>query len=133
MLSEKTYLKIMRGSAIYDLVVTSGFATPFTFALGWGHLTALHTKLNLAGEVPQAGLYLTFMASLMGSVVVIWSLARLKINRAVLGRFDGAGRALFSAWMVWALSQGASGLIYFLLVPEVAWMVVQFLPYRKAA
>lgn len=133
MLTEQTYLRIMRASAIYDLIVTGAFATPFSFALVWGHLSALHVRFALAGEVPEAGLYLSFMASLMGSVVVIWSVARLWVNKAILGRFDGIGRLLFSLWMIWALGQGGSGLIYALLVPELAWMAAQFLPYRKPA
>jgi hypothetical protein len=49
--SRPAYLRVVRASAWYDLVVTAGFATPWTYALLHGALSSLGDGLGL-GALP---------------------------------------------------------------------------------
>jgi len=71
-------------------------------------------------------------SNLLGSVVIVWSLVRLKLNMLILARYDAAARYLFSAWMVYALLNGASFFILGMLVVEISWGMAQSLRIRKA-
>ncbi|WP_395400152.1 hypothetical protein [Pseudoduganella sp. UC29_106] len=42
----ETYSRIVRASALYDLIVTLPFATPWTFAIAHGHLSAVNAALG---------------------------------------------------------------------------------------
>lgn len=130
MIKHSTYMKIMRASALYDLVVTAPFMLPVSFVFVWTSLAGLHKSLGLSGSVPEPGLYLVFMANLLGSVVVVWSLARLWMNVAILGRFDAAARFLFVLWQSVALFNGASVLLIGYLIIEVVFGVLQILPTK---
>lgn len=133
MLDAQTYLRIVRASAIYDLVVTLAFATPWTFLLLLGALDVLHQRLGLPGSIPVADPMSVLLANLMGSVVVIWSLARLRLNLPVLGRYDAAARFLFAAWQIHALGQGMSLILLPILILEVAFGFLQLLPISDDA
>ncbi|GAA2259622.1 hypothetical protein GCM10009853_010780 [Glycomyces scopariae] len=126
-----SYLTVVRASAAYDLVVTAGFATPWTLALVHAGLNALSGSLGLAafpGLDPMQVLY----ANLMGSVVVVWSLLRLVRPQRLHGLFDAAARVLFSLWMANALAHGAPDLLWAFLVVEIAWGAVQLAPWASA-
>ncbi len=130
MLKKSTYLKLVRLSAWYDLIVTGGFATPWSLALIIGSLNALHTAWGLPGETVVLTTYATLFGSFFGSVVVIWSVYRLRHASVALGRYDGVGRALFSLWQLNALLNGASLLILPVLVIEICFGIAQWLPVR---
>lgn len=125
-----TYRHIVRASAIYDLLVTAPFATPWTFALGYGHLQALNGALGGAPLPAFAPLHVLF-ACLMGSIVLVWAVLRLRDPQPRLGRYDGAARFLFAAWMAWALAVSHAPLLWLFIVPEAAWGIVQWLPLRQ--
>lgn len=67
----------------------------------------------------------------MGSIVLVWSVLRIRDPQPRLGRYDAAGRLLFSAWMAWALAVTGEPLIWLFLLPEAAWCIVQCLPVRR--
>lgn len=118
--------RVVRASAVYDLVVTVAFALPWTAVAVLGGLGALHHRLGLAGATPSPGdVYQVLFAGLMGSLVTVWSVYRIARPSLAAGAADTVGRALFSLGMVVALAHGASPLVLVLLVPEVAWGVVQ--------
>ena len=127
-LTPSSYLKIVRASAAWDLVVTAGFATPWTFAL-------VHTALNAGGGAfglgafPELDLMQVLYANLMGSVVLVWSLLRLMRPLEIHGLYDGIARVLFSTWMAYALTEGAPNLVWAFLIPEMMWGVVQLAPW----
>lgn len=132
MLDAKRYLAIVRASALYDLVVTLPFVTPWTFGLivalvGWAD-----SGLDLPGAALVPDTATVLLANLMGSVVVVWSVARLHLGLAVLGRYDGVARLLFATWQVNALLNGMSWAILPLLVVEISFGIAQFLPVRRA-
>ncbi|GAA1666039.1 hypothetical protein GCM10009830_09610 [Glycomyces endophyticus] len=126
-----SYLTVVRASAAYDLVVTAGFATPWTFALVHAGLNALSGALGLdafPGLDPMQILY----ANLMGSVVVVWSLLRLARPQRLHGLLDAAARVLFSLWMAYALASGGPDLLWPFLIVEVSWGAIQLAPWLSA-
>ncbi|MEU4966777.1 hypothetical protein [Streptomyces smyrnaeus] len=129
--SGRTYLRVVRASAWYDLVVTAGFATPWTYALLHGVLSSVSDALGL-GVLPALEPMQTLYANLMGSVVVVWALLRIVRPLPVHGLFDGAARALFAMWQAYALTHGATRLLLAFLVVEVAFGVVQLLPWWRS-
>jgi hypothetical protein len=125
------YLSIVRASAWYDLLVTWPFATPWTFVWLYGSLATLAQSLGLPGTVHPLDATHVMFANLLGSVVVVWSLARLLSPSIQLGRLDGAARFLFAAWQVNAFQSGANAIVLGFTLFELIFGVLQFLPVEK--
>ncbi|MBK4987822.1 MULTISPECIES: hypothetical protein [Pseudomonas] len=132
MWSNTQYRQLVRASGLYDLLITVGFATPWTFAWLHGWLSTLHGTLGLAGEIPVFEPMHVMMANLMGSIVCVWAWLRIRHPQVLFGRYDAAGRVLFSAWQLYALANGASALLWGILVLEVLWAIAQLAPVAKA-
>jgi hypothetical protein len=118
--------RIVFASALYDLLVTLPFATPWSAAWTLTQLRALHAKLGLGGTAlpalePTALMFVSFF----GTVVTLWAVVRLRSPSLHHGRVDTVGRAAFSAWMAWALLQGASHFLLGMLALELGWFLVQ--------
>jgi hypothetical protein len=125
------YLHLVRASAWYDLVVTAGFATPWTYLLVHDALSAMGTTLGL-GALPPTDAMQVLYANLMGSVVVVWAVLRLVAARPVHGLFDGVARALFATWQGYAIGHGATRLLWLFLVVEVGFGLAQLVPWARA-
>jgi len=128
--SPATFRHLVRASAIYDLVVTAPFATPWTFAWNWRQLSALDVRLG-GTALPPFDVYATLVACLMGSIVLAWSALRIATPERRLGRYDGGARFLFSTWMAWALAITHQPLLWLFLLPEFAWGIVQWWPVAE--
>ena len=126
-LSLPNYYRVTRASALYDLVITAPFATPWTFALLYPQLAHMNTWLGGEPLAPFERIHI-LIACLMGSLVMLWAGTRLLEPSLALGRHDGAGRFLFAAWMIWAMAQGGLPLVWLFLVPELLWGVAQWWP-----
>jgi hypothetical protein len=124
------YRRLVRGSAWYDLIVMAAFVTPWSFAALHGLLAAVMQALELPGELPVFAPMHMLMANLLGSIVCVWSVLRIRDPQQVYGRYDAAGRFLFAAWQLNALLQGGSSLLVVFLVFELAWGIVQVLPVK---
>ncbi|MEU9474062.1 hypothetical protein AB0D78_47775 [Streptomyces avermitilis] len=124
------YLRVIRASAWYDLVVTVGFATPWTYALVHDALSSWGQAWEL-GALPELDPMQTLYANLMGSVVVVWAVLRIIGPLPVHGLLDGVARTLFTAWQAYALAHGATRLLWVFLGVEVAFGVVQFVPWWR--
>lgn len=125
--------RVVRASAVYDLVVTVAFALPWTAAAVFGGLGALHHRLGLDGVTPSPDdVYQVLFAGLMGSVVTVWAVYRILRPSLAAGAADTLARGLFSLGMLVALTNGASPLVTTLLVPEVGWGVVQGIAVARA-
>ncbi|MFJ9965090.1 hypothetical protein [Streptomyces avermitilis] len=124
------YLRVVRASAWYDLVVTVGFATPWTYALVHDALSSWGQAWGL-GDLPELDPMQTLYANLMGSVVVVWAVLRIVRPLPVHGLLDGVARTLFTAWQAYALAHGATQLLWLFLGVEVTFGVVQFVPWRR--
>lgn len=131
MLAESRYLKIVRMSAWYDLVVTAAFATPWSFAVVLTSLADLAQQLALPGSVPVFEAAHVLMANLLGSVVIAWAILRLRHTQAVWGRYDAALRFAFALWQIVAVAHGASAIILAFSVFELVFGVLQSLPVRR--
>ncbi len=130
MLTPFKFRKIYRASAWYDLTATAIFATPWTFLLLIDGIIWLAETTGLPGKMIEPDIFHIFFANLLGSVVIIWSLVRLKLDLTILARYDAVARFLFSAWMIYALLNGASYFILLMLVPEIIWGILQSLPVK---
>ena len=87
-LSRSAFLTIVRASAAYDFLLTAPFATPWTFAYAHAHLSALNESLGGA-PLPPFGPFHVLFACLMGSIVLVWSVLRLRAPSVTLGRYAG--------------------------------------------
>lgn len=124
------YLRLVRASAWYDLLISAGFATPWTYALVHDAMSSLGDALGW-GVLPELDPWQTLYANLMGSVIVVWAALRIVRPLPVHGVFDGIARTLFSAWMAYALADGASRIVWLFLGVEVAWGIVQLAPWLR--
>lgn len=131
MLSITAFRRVVRASAIYDVLMIAPFTTPWTFLLLREHLNALN--LGLGGvPLPVFGPFHLLISSLFGSVVMVWSVLRMFDPQPRFGRYDAAARYLFSTWMAWALLVTGQPLLWLFLVPELAWGLAQSLPLRRS-
>lgn len=131
MLSRHRYLSIVKLSAAYDLLVTLPFATPWSFALLYGLLQQIHQYFQFGGELSPINPATMLFANLLGSVVCVWSLARLLAPSLLMGRLDALARLLFASWQLWAWKQGVSDLILWFTAVEIGFGIVQILPLAK--
>jgi hypothetical protein len=127
------YRRLVRGSAWYDLIVTAAFVTPWSFAALHGLLTGASQALDLPGELPAFEPAHLLMANLLGSIVCVWAVLRIRDPQQVYGRYDAVARCLFATWQLYALVHGASSLLVVFLFFEVAWGVAQVLPVRASS
>ncbi|WP_051370601.1 hypothetical protein [Streptomyces sp. 142MFCol3.1] len=123
------YPRLVRASAWYDLAVTAGFATPWTYALVHDALSSCGNALGL-GALPELDPWQILYANLMGSVVVVWAVLRIVRTLPEHGLFDGFARILFAAWQAYALAHGVSRLLWLFFGVEVAFGVLQLMPWR---
>jgi hypothetical protein len=130
MLASSTFRKIVLGSAVYDLLVTAPFATPWSFAFAHHQLDGINQQLG-GTALPAFAPFHVLFACLLGSVVLVWALLRISDPQQRFGRFDGVARLLFSTWMIWALAATGAPLLWLFIVPELAFGVAQWLPVRS--
>ena len=115
-----------RAGAIYDLIVTVGFATPFTASLLFDATRWIHDAFDLPGaQLPAFDAAGLMFVSMFGTAVTMWALARVLRPEPRFIAIDTAGRAAFSLWMTWALLNGQSTTVVVFLIGEVLWLVLQ--------
>jgi hypothetical protein len=125
-----TFRKIVFGSALYDLIVTAPFATPWSFAFAHAQLGAVNQALG-GTPLPDFTPFHILFACLLGSVVLVWSVLRLRDPQPRFGRYDGVARLLFTTWMIWTFTATGAPLLWLFILPEFAWGVAQWLPVRS--
>ena len=128
MIDTPRYLCIVRLSAWYDLLATGAFMTPWSMQWLFSQLAQLSTGLGLGELTPLVDPVHMLLANLLGSVVVIWALLRLRHTRAVHGLYDAGARGLFALWQGVAVMQGASPLVLGFMGMEVVFGMVQVWP-----
>lgn len=126
------YRKLVRASGWYDLLVTLAFVTPWSFMALHGLLQDTALAWHLPGHLPPFEPAHLLMANLMGSIVCVWSVLRIRDPQQAFGRYDAVARLLFASWMGYALMHGATALIGVFLVFELAWGVAQLLPVKAS-
>ncbi|SFO98821.1 hypothetical protein SAMN03159304_05705 [Pseudomonas sp. NFACC24-1] len=133
MWSSMQYRQVVRGSAWYDLIVSAVLATPWSFAALHGVLMSLAQLFDLPGELPPFAPAHMLMVNLLGSIVCVWAVLRIRDPQPLYGRYDAVGRFLFAAWLLYALLHGASAVLWVFLFLEVVWGLVQVLPVRASS
>lgn len=131
MFSLPAFLRLVRASAIYDVLMTAAFATPWTLLLLRQHLSDLNVSLGGA-PLPLFAPFHLLIGSLLGSVVLVWSALRIADPQPRFGRYDAVARYLFSLWMLWALAVTGEPVLWLFVVPELAWGIAQSLPLARA-
>lgn len=133
LLSSNRPVRVGRAGAVYDLITTAGFATPWTAVLVLGLLADIHDKLGLAGDpMPSFDTSHLLFVTLFGVIVTLWSVVRIVRPVPLLIAADTAGRAAFSTFFIWSLLNGHSAIVVAFLIPEVSWLVAQALGVHKA-
>jgi hypothetical protein len=133
LISSRRPVRVGRAGAIYDLITTVGFATPWTATLVLGLLTDTHNKLGLFGDpMPTFETSHLLFVTLFGVIVSLWSVVRILSPVPLLIAADTVGRAAFSTFFIWSLLNGHSAVVVAFLIPEVSWLVAQALGVRKA-
>jgi hypothetical protein len=124
------YQKIVRLSAIYDLIVTFPFAMPIVSVWMIGAFSLAHNFFGLKGDVPSfEGSHMLFV-NLMGCIVTVWSVLRILRPEAIFGLFDSFGRFSFASWQLFYLvNHQVTPLLWALFVPELIWGIVQAYGY----
>lgn len=84
--------------------------------------------LALDRPVPTLDITVMLFANLPGSVVVVWSLCRLRQPSRSIGLYDALARILFTVWQLFAVVHGASFLILGFTCFEVGFAIAQILP-----
>jgi hypothetical protein len=128
MINANHNLKIVRASAWYDLGATAVFITPWTAALCMKGFAVLSEFLRLDRSVPTLDVTQMLFANLLGSVVVVWSIWRLRHPSRTVGLYDALARGLFASWQLYAVTNGASFLILGFTFMEVAFAIAQSIP-----
>lgn len=125
--STRAPVRFGRAGAIYDLIVTVAFATPWTAAVMLDLQRWLHTGLGAAGaQLPEFGPVQLLFMNMAGTAVTMWAIARIIHPVPTLIAIDTfIGRVAFSVWMIVALASGASAVIAVFLVMEVVWAMLQ--------
>ncbi|AXI03490.1 hypothetical protein [Aquirhabdus parva] len=119
MMINTQYRKIVRASAIYDLLVTAPFATPWTFAV-------VYQLLNMIAPVPPFEPTHILFVNLFGSIVLVWSILRIRDPQPIYGFYDSIGRALFSIWFFYYLIRyDINPVTWIFAVLELSWFVIQ--------
>ncbi|MFF7708536.1 hypothetical protein [Pseudomonas sp. NPDC007930] len=132
MFNASRYLTLVRISAVYDLLVTAPFMTPWSAALYLGSFATLSEALGLARPIPVLGAAEMLFANLLGSLVAVWAVWRLRHTSLAAGRYDAAARGVFTLWQLYAVGAGASVLLLGFTLMEVAFGVLQAWPVRAA-
>ena len=131
MLSLATFRRLVRASAIYDVLMTGAFATPWTLLLLRDQLSDINVQLG-GSPLPAFAPFHLLIGCLLGSVVLVWSVLRIVDPQPRFGRYDAAARYLFSLWMGWALLVTGEPVLWLFIVPELAWGLAQSLPLRAS-
>jgi hypothetical protein len=124
------YNKIVKMSAWYDLIITAPFAFPFLSELVINNLTSFHYFFNFPGTIPVFEPLHFFFINLMGSIIVVWSILRIRHTQPLFGFYDAHARIAFSTWMItYLFIFDATPILIFLLIPEILWGIVQYWGY----
>ncbi len=118
--------RIIFWGAAYDVLVTAGFATPWTAAIVLQNLSQLHTRFNLAGTaLPVADPVTMLFVNFSGTLVLMWGGLRLFRPTLLNGAIDSAGRLAVALWIFLAVQAGATTISLPLLVGELIWFGLQ--------
>jgi hypothetical protein len=114
-----TYCKIIRTGGIYDFVSTAAFATPWTFVI-------IMRFLGRFDALPDFGPLHLLFANLMGSLVILWALLRIRDPRPVYGLYDSGSRFLFFTWeLYYLIAMHGTPIVWFFVFFEILFGAIE--------
>jgi len=129
-MKQLVYRKVVRYSAIYDVVMTFAFAFPVLVVWNIGLFSTIHTQYAFSGSIPEFSPLHLFFVNLLGSVVLVWSAIRIYKPDPILGLYDSFARFLFSFHMLYyLLVHDVTGILWMMFIPELTWGLIQFFGY----
>jgi hypothetical protein len=129
-----TEIRVIRGCAIFDLVVTGLLALPATAGV---FIDVLYLVNGWFGgdAVPPPFVAVQWMfVHLAGALGVLWAVARIAQPTRFLGLADAVGRACVGGLILWHVTAGgAPGVLLAFVLSEWLGTVLQWLVLRRAA
>jgi len=126
--------KVIRGAALADLAVTLPFALPVVAEAVIGLIRYLDVNLGFgtadAFFDTSSPLSMMFI-HIMGVLGVVWALGRLRHPLYELSRIDAYARLIVAGLILYAISQGATPVLWVFILTEVAGSAAQLIWARR--
>ncbi|MFK7805666.1 MAG: hypothetical protein AB8G95_28815 [Anaerolineae bacterium] len=131
-MKEKTYLNIVRGFAIYDIIALAPFAIPWLAMIQLQTFGNIQQMLNIGGApITAVGPNEMVFFNMLGIVGVGWSIWRLRNISVEIGIFEGWLRAAFAFALLYAsLINGGSMLLVIFGLVDLIGAPLHLLGYR---
>lgn len=124
------YANVVRFGALYDILATAPFALPVLSLWALDALIGLDAWLGLGTTFHALDPSAMFFINLGALAYVVWGVARLREPTVANGRLDALLRLLVIGLQLFALSQGATPLLWGL---AGVLLVIALLQLRKPA
>ncbi|MDP2123720.1 MAG: hypothetical protein Q8J92_05000 [Parvibaculum sp.] len=129
----ETRTRVIRGFAWADLAITLPFALPFIAEAVISLLYFVDRWLGF--DTPsimfETGPFGLMFVHIMGVLGVVWALTRLRRPEADLARMDARARLAVTALILYAITLGATPLLWLFVISEIAGSAAQFAVLRK--
>lgn len=126
-------LRVVRGCAAFDLVVTGLMALPLTAGLFVAVLYATNGWLGGEAAAPPFAAVHWLFVNIAGALGVLWAVARLVEPTRFLGLADAVGRACVGGLILWhVLANGAPVVLLAFVLTEWLGTGLQWIVLRKA-
>lgn len=124
--------KTIRSVAWVDFAVTLPFALPFVAEALIALIYLLDRWLGFGTPAVlfEMGPLAMMFVHIMGVLGVVWALARLRIPSLLLARIDALARLAVAALIVYAVTEGATPVLWLFVVTEIGGSAVQFAALR---
>jgi hypothetical protein len=109
-------LRVVRGFAVFDLLVTGLMALPPTAAVFVDVLYSINGGMGGPASPPEFQSVHWMFVNIAGALGVVWALARIVEPTRFLGLTDAAGRACVGGLIVWYILVGAAPVALFAFV-----------------
>ncbi len=119
--------RVIRLCAGFDLIVTASFALPFLSGVA---ITLMYASSGWVGypiDIPEFSAFAMLFVNLMGTMGVVWALARLAFPLAKFGWIDAWARLWVSCLLIYYLAQpGIPVMISLIIATELIGAWAQF-------
>lgn len=127
-----SHVKVIRICAGADLLVTGLFALPFLATMMLTFLFWLNGVVSEPVEIPEISHLNMLFINLMGTLGVVWALARLMQPYAMLGWIDAWARLWVSAVLIYFLTKpGVPAIMSLFIATELLGAWAQFWVLRE--
>ncbi|MDO8839743.1 MAG: hypothetical protein Q7V31_12520 [Parvibaculum sp.] len=133
MSGNETQTRVIRGFAWVDLAITLPFALPFIAEAVIALLYFVDRWLGFGTPsiMFEAGPFGLMFVHIMGVLGVLWAMARLRRPEADLAWMDVRARLAVMALILYAITLGATPVLWLFVVTEVAGSAAQFAVLRQ--